>query len=87
MNALADARFAHATDADRTGFEIGWDHAHYRLVPPADHLHAGHPVRQGWEAGQAVFGLRTLRATPRLVNAVCALAAAASAEETPGTIL
>jgi hypothetical protein len=49
---------------EATGFEIGWDHAHYRLVPPAEHLHAGHPVRQGWQAGQAVFGPRTLRATP-----------------------
>ncbi|WP_119354305.1 hypothetical protein [Azohydromonas sediminis] len=52
--------------ADRTAFEIGWDHAHYRLVPPADHLHEGHPMRQGWEAGQAVFGARTLRATPHV---------------------
>lgn len=66
MNAIADARFVHAADADRIGFEIGWDHAHHRLVPPADHLHEGHPVRQGWEAGQAVFGVRTLRATPHV---------------------
>ena len=52
------------TDAfDATGFEIGWDHAHYRLVPPVEHLHHGHPVRQGWQAGQAVFGARTLRTT------------------------
>jgi hypothetical protein len=62
------ALFPHDTPAlvdatDATGFEIGWDHAHYRLVPPADHLHAGHPVRLGWQAGQAVFGARTLRAT------------------------
>ena len=54
------------SDADRTGFEIGWDHAHHRLVPPAEHLHAGNPVRQGWEAGQAVFGTRTLQATPQV---------------------
>lgn len=51
---------------DHTAFEIGWDYAHYRLVPPAEHLHAGNPVRQGWEAGQAVFGVRTLRATVHL---------------------
>lgn len=52
------------TDAfDATGFEIGWDHAHYRLVPPLEHLHHDHPVRQGWQAGQTVFGARTLRAT------------------------
>ena len=48
------------------GFEIGWDFAHYRLVPPAEHLLAGNPVRDGWEAGQAVFGARTLRATPHV---------------------
>jgi len=48
---------------DATGFEIGWDHAHYRVVPPVEHMHAGHPVRQGWQAGQSVFGARTLRAT------------------------
>lgn len=52
--------------ADRTAFEIGWDYAHFRLVPPADHLHPGHPVRQGWDAGQAVFGVRTLQATPHV---------------------
>ena len=34
---------------DAAGFEIGWDHAHYRVVPPVEHLHAGHPVRQGWQ--------------------------------------
>lgn len=48
---------------DQTAFELGWDYAHYRLTPPADHLHEGHPVRQGWEAGRAAFGTRTLRAT------------------------
>jgi len=53
-----------AVDAfDTIGFEIGWDHAHHRLVPPVQHLHAGNPVRQGWQAGQAVFGPRTLRVT------------------------
>lgn len=46
------------------GFEIGWDFAHFRLVPPVEQLLPGNPVRDGWEAGQAVFGLRTLRATP-----------------------
>lgn len=48
------------------GFEIGWDFAHYRLVPPIEQLLPGHPVRNGWEAGQAVFGVRTLRATPHV---------------------
>lgn len=48
------------------GFEIGWDFAHFRLVPPAEQFLSGNPVRDGWEAGQAVFGLRTLRATPHV---------------------
>jgi hypothetical protein len=60
------AACADAFDADRTGFEIGWDYAHYRLTPPPDHLYEGHPVRQGWEAGQANFGVRTLQATPHV---------------------
>jgi hypothetical protein len=46
---------------EAAGFEIGWDHAHHRLTPPADHLHGTHPVRQGWEAGRAAFGARTLK--------------------------
>lgn len=48
------------------GFEIGWDFAHYRLVPPVEQLLPGNPVREGWEAGQAVFGVRTLRPTPHV---------------------
>lgn len=54
---------ATGTPWEATGFEIGWDHARHRLVPPAEHLHEAHPVRQGWQAGQALFGARTLRAT------------------------
>jgi len=49
------------TAFDAAGFEIGWDYAHHRLTPPADHLHGTHPVRQGWEAGRAAFGARTLK--------------------------
>lgn len=51
----------HATEqADRTGFEIGWDHAHHGLVP-APELLAQHPaLSQGWRAAKAVFGRRTL---------------------------
>jgi hypothetical protein len=45
---------------DRTGFEIGWDHAHHRLTPPLRHLHDHNPVRQGWDSGRAAFGARTL---------------------------
>jgi hypothetical protein len=45
------------------GFELGWDYAHYASVPPPDHLHPMSPVRQGWEAGLANFGRRTLQPT------------------------
>jgi hypothetical protein len=48
---------------DRTPFQIGWDHAHHGLVPPAELLLDGTPVSQGWLAGRAVFGHRTLGAT------------------------
>jgi hypothetical protein len=46
--------------ADRTGFDIGWDHARHGLVPPAELLHPGTAVCQGWTAAKAVFGRRTL---------------------------
>ncbi len=49
---------------DRDGFDIGWDYAHHGLVPPAGLLLAGTPVCQGWMAGKAVFGHRTLGCTP-----------------------
>lgn len=52
-----------AEACDRTGFEIGWDHAHHGLVPPAGLLLDGTPIGQGWRAGKAVFGRRTLAAT------------------------
>jgi hypothetical protein len=49
-----------STAADATGFDIGWDHAHHGLVPPAELLLEGTPIGQGWRAGRAVFGRRTL---------------------------
>lgn len=49
------------TPGSDTGFELGWDYAHYGTVPPAEHLHPLSPVRQGWEAGREVFGRRTLQ--------------------------
>lgn len=52
-----------ASPAEATGFEIGWDHAHYRLTPPAPALNSHAAVRQGWQAGSAVFGIRTLKPT------------------------
>ena len=48
---------------DRTGFQIGWDHAHHRITPPLRHLDASNPVGQGWSAGRTAFGARQLRAT------------------------
>src|SRR5688572_32808500 len=48
---------------DRTGFQIGWDHAHHGLVPPPGLLLAGTPIGQGWRAAKAVFGHRTLAAS------------------------
>ncbi len=54
------------TAADATAFEIGWDFAHHRLTPPPPQLAQGHPVRQGWLAGAAVFGTRTLKPTPQV---------------------
>ena len=56
------ARSAAATQ-DPTAFEIGWDHAHHRITPPLRHLHDHNPVRQGWDAGRATVGTRTLAAT------------------------
>jgi hypothetical protein len=46
---------------DPVGWEIGHDHARYRVTPPLRHLHDHNPVRQGWEHGHALFGARTLR--------------------------
>lgn len=48
---------------DSTGFDLGWDHAHHGLVPPAELLLDGTPIGQGWRAGKAVFGRRTLACT------------------------
>jgi len=45
---------------ERMGFDIGWDHAHHGLTPPAELMHMGTPVAQGWMAGKAVFGTRRL---------------------------
>lgn len=57
---------------DGTGFEIGWDHAHHGLVPPPGLLLDGTPIGQGWRAGKAVFGRRTL-ATQRATRQWLAL--------------
>ena len=52
--AAAPEGAARALDAfESQGFAIGWDYARHGIVPPVDHLHAGHPVRLGWEAYRA----------------------------------
>ena len=61
---MAGAGGAGAAGAvDRSGYAIGWDHAHHRVTPPLCHLDDHSPVRQGWAAGRARFGARTLRPT------------------------
>ena len=52
--------------ADRSGFELGWDHAQHGLVPPAELLVDGTPIGQGWRAGKAVFGRRSGASTRTL---------------------
>ncbi|MCV2352751.1 hypothetical protein LNV09_01100 [Paucibacter sp. B2R-40] len=44
------------------GFALGWDYAHHGLTPPALQLYANSPLRQGFQAGSATFGRRTLSA-------------------------
>jgi hypothetical protein len=51
-----------APAADHTGFQLGWDHAHHGLVPPRLEVPANAALHQGWRAGKAVFGHRTLAA-------------------------
>lgn len=51
------------TAHEHIGFELGWDYAHYRLVPPAPYAQEPSPLRHGWLAGQAAFGSRTLQPT------------------------
>ncbi|PND38868.1 hypothetical protein C1O66_15940 [Paucibacter aquatile] len=45
------------------GQALGWDYAHHGLTPPVEHLYPNSPLRQGWLAGAATFGARTLPAT------------------------
>ncbi|MFY9512128.1 MAG: hypothetical protein WAQ05_14255, partial [Rubrivivax sp.] len=58
-----DPRQAQTQAEDSTGFDLGWDHAHHGLVPAAELLLDGTPIGQGWRAGKAVFGTRTLKPT------------------------
>jgi hypothetical protein len=52
-----------ATAHDQIGFELGWDHAHHGLCPPAPYRDEPSPLHHGLTAGQATFGVRTLSAT------------------------
>jgi hypothetical protein len=60
---LLDLDTLPADPLDRTGFDIGWDHARHALVPPAELMLDGTPVSQGWRAARAVFGRRTVAAS------------------------
>ena len=51
------------TPQQQVGFQLGWDHAHHAITPAAPHALEASPVHQGWLAGQAVFGPRTLADT------------------------
>jgi hypothetical protein len=55
--------FDHHPADMHAGFELGWDYAQRGLVPPPEQLREGNPVRQGWQAGMAAFGRRTLAHT------------------------
>ena len=51
------------TTHEHIGFELGWDYAHHSVTPPAPYAQEPSPLRNGWLAGQATFGLRTLEPT------------------------
>lgn len=51
------------TNHEHIGFELGWDHAHHGITPPAPYAQEPSPIRDGWLAGAATFGERTLAPT------------------------
>src|SRR5512139_905565 len=51
------------TTHEQIGFELGWDYAHHAVTPPAPYAQEPSSLRNGWLAGQATFGLRTLEPT------------------------
>jgi hypothetical protein len=65
METAFSASASHPADP-QTGFDIGWDHARHGLLPPPAQWFDGNPLQQGWQAGRACFGERTLGASPRV---------------------
>lgn len=59
--AEARAPAALLTTHEHIGFELGWDHAHHGVTPPAPYAQEPSPLRHGWLAGEAAFGTRTLK--------------------------
>ena len=57
------ASAAPLTNHEHIGFELGWDHAHHGITPPAPYAQEPSPIRSGWLAGSATFGERTLTPT------------------------
>ncbi|MFM9917672.1 MAG: hypothetical protein ACKVOX_17870 [Rhizobacter sp.] len=49
------------TTQEHIGFELGWDHAHYGVTPPAPYAQEPSPLRHGWLAAETAFGSRTLK--------------------------
>jgi hypothetical protein len=48
---------------EHLGFELGWDHAHHAVTPPAPYADEPTSLRAGLLAGRAVFGARALPAS------------------------
>ena len=51
------------TNHEHIGFELGWDHAHHGISPPAPYAQEPSPLRSGYLAGMSTFGARTLPPT------------------------
>lgn len=51
------------TNHEHIGFDLGWDHAHHGITPPAPYVLEPSPLRKGWLAGSTTFGERTLPPT------------------------
>lgn len=51
------------TTHEQIGFELGWDYARHRVTPPAPYDQEPSPLRDGWLAGAATFGVRTMEPT------------------------